>query len=265
MSMKAVAVANPKGGIAKSAVSVNLGHESIEQANRTLLVDFDKQGSLSLAFPRTADPTKRYIKTVDLFGTPDGLVGAELEYVTPTVAIIRAEKEDFEALRALERAPDDFAKRPARVLRELTDKFDVGVFDTPGVIGVPLLAALTAADAVVCPLALGLFETDGLAQLWQIIRQVKSGGFNPKLRMIGMLPSRVNTRDKMAMAELESLRKHPQLGPIILPFMLAERVPVARAINMRKPVWQGAKTASHKAAGQEWKHACSHVLTSLEG
>ena len=77
--------------------------------------------------------------------------------------------------------------------------------------------------------------------------------------MIGMMPSRVYTRDKMAMAELESLRKHPQ------PFMLAERVPVARAINMRKPVWQGAKTASHKAAGQEWKHACSHVLTSLEG
>lgn len=262
MTMKIGAVANPKGGIGKSAVSVNISHAAAEQSLQTLRIDFDKQGSLSLAHPHGPDydPAKRYIKASDLFYDPEQSAGAELEYLAPGQAIIRA---DYEGLYKLESAPDEFAKRPARFLRQFRNDFDIGVIDTPGVIGMLLKAGLTAADAVVCPLTLGLYDTAGLAQLWQIIKTIKTGGYNPKLRMIGMLPSRVNTRDKMVMAELAALRKHPTFGPSILPFMLAERVPVARAINLRLPVWRGAKSVSHKAAGQEWKAACSHVITSL--
>ena len=262
MAMKIVAVANPKGGIGKSAVSVNIAHESAEQELPTIRVDFDKQGSFSLAHPHGPDydPAKRYFKASDLFYGPEHSAGAELEFIAPGQAIIRA---DYDGLYKLESAPDEYAKRPARFLRQFSGQFKVGVIDTPGVIGMLLKAGLTAADAVVCPLTLGLYDTAGLAQLWQIIKAIKTGGYNPKLRMIGMLPSRVNTRDKMVMAELEALRKHPTFGPAILPFMLAERVPVARAINLRLPVWRGAKTVSHKAAGQEWKAACGHVLTSL--
>lgn len=264
MTMKVGAVANPKGGIGKSAVSVNIGHAAIEQGLKTLLVDFDKQGSLTLAYPSTVerDPAKQYIKASDLFGTPESLDGKELEYLASGVAIIRA---DYDGLYRLEQAPDEFVKRPARNLRRFAEEFQVAVIDTPGVIGMTLKAALTAADGVVCPLTLGLYDTDGLAKLWQFIGMIKKGGYNPKLRVLGMIPSRLQSRDKMAMAELAQLRAHPTFGPMILPFNLYERVPVARAINLRQPVWKGAKTASHKAAGQEWKNACGHVLTSLEG
>ncbi len=262
MKMKILAVANPKGGIGKTAFSVNTVHAAVEHDSPTLRIDFDKQGSFSLAHPHGPDynPTKRYLMASDLFYAPEKSADAELEYLAPGQAIIRA---DYDELLKLEKAPDDFAKHPARYLRQFSDRFEVAVIDTPGTINMLLKAALTCADAVVSPLTLGLYDTAGLAQLWQIIRDVKSGGFNPKLRMIGMLPSKVDTRDKMAMAELDALRKHPKFGPAILPFMLAQKVPVARAINLRKPVWKGAKSKSHREAGEQWKQACDHVLTSL--
>jgi chromosome partitioning protein len=264
MNMKIGAVVNPKGGIGKSAVSANIGHAAIEKSLRTLLVDFDKQGSLSLAYPSASgcQSSKEYLKASDLFGEPESVVEKELEYLAPGVAIIRA---DFDGLSRFESAPDEFIKRPARNLRRFAEEFDVAVVDTPGVIGMSLKAALTAADGVVCPLTVGLYDTAGLAALWKIIGAIKKGGYNPKLRVLGMIPSRLQSRDKMAMAELSQLRAHPVFGPMILPFNLYERVPVARAINLRLPVWKGARSASHRAAGAEWKNACGHVLTSLEG
>lgn len=265
MSMKSVAVASPKGGNGKSAVSMNLGRKSVQSNERTLLVDFDKQGSLSKAYPRTADPSKRYITTLDLFGSLDDLEGAELEYLEPGLAIIRVEPKDFDALRKLELMPDELTKRPARILRQFADQFDVGVYDTPGSIGQFLQAALTAADAVVCPLKVGLYDTDALAQLWKFMALIRTRGFNPKLRLLGMIPSLVDTRDKMELDALQKLREHPQFGPMIWPFMLAHRVPVSRAINMRRAVWEGAKTKSHKDAAEHWTGACERVLASLEG
>lgn len=265
MKMKILATANPKGGIGKSAVSVNLGYEAIEQGGPTLLLDFDKQGSLTLAYPPAADldQSKQYIKASDLFGAPGSLDGKELEFVAPGVAIIRA---DYEGLLKLEhQAPDEFVKRPSQHLRRFEEQFRVCIIDTPGVVNMALKAALTAAHGVVCPLTLGLYDTAGLAKLWQFIGSIKKGGYNPGLRVLGMIPSKLQSRDKMAMAELEQLRAHPTFGPLILPFNLYERVPVARAINLRQPVWKGAKTVSHKAAGQEWKKACGHVLAKLEG
>ncbi len=265
MSMKAAAVASPKGGNGKTAFSANLGRKSVEAKKRTLLVDFDKQGSLSKAHPRTADPSKRYITTLDLFGSVDELAGAELEYLEPGLAIIRVDPDHFDALLKLEGMPDEFTKRPARILRQFADQFDVGVYDTPGSIGQFLKAALTAADAVVCPLKVGLYDTDGLAQLWRFMAQIRTRGFNPKLRLLGMIPSLVDTRDKMELDALQQLRGHSQFGPAIWPYMLAHRVPVSRAINTRRAVWHDAKTKSHKEAAVQWTNACGHVLTSLEG
>jgi chromosome partitioning protein len=265
MSMKSVAVVSPKGGNGKTAVSDNLVRKSVESNERTLAVDFDKQGSLSKAHPRTADPSKRYITLLDLFGTLDDLEGAELEYLKPGLAIIRVEPKDFDALLKLEGMSDEMAKRPARILREFADQFDVGVYDTPGSINQFLKAAMTAASAVVCPLKIGLYDTDALAQLWKFMALIRTRGFNPKLRLLGMIPSLVDTRDKLELDALQKLREHPQFGPTIWPFMLAHRVPVSRAINMRRAVWEGAKSKSHKDAAEHWTGACERVLASLEG
>ena len=49
--MKILAVANQKGGVGKSTLTVHLAYAALEAGLRVLLVDMDKQGSLSLTFP----------------------------------------------------------------------------------------------------------------------------------------------------------------------------------------------------------------------
>ncbi|MEX3614590.1 MAG: ParA family protein [Burkholderia gladioli] len=47
-----IAVANQKGGIAKTTTTVHLAHYAADELGlRVLLLDMDKQGSLSMSFP----------------------------------------------------------------------------------------------------------------------------------------------------------------------------------------------------------------------
>ncbi|MDG5827023.1 ParA family protein (plasmid) [Xylella fastidiosa subsp. pauca] len=48
--MKILAVANQKGGVGKSTLTVHLAYAAMEVGLRVLLVDMDKQGSASLTF-----------------------------------------------------------------------------------------------------------------------------------------------------------------------------------------------------------------------
>ena len=53
--MKTLSVANQKGGVGKSTLAVHLAYAALESGMRVLLVDMDKQGSLSLSFPPVTD------------------------------------------------------------------------------------------------------------------------------------------------------------------------------------------------------------------
>lgn len=251
--MKTLAIVNPKGGVGKSTLTVHLAYAAAEAGLRVLLVDKDKQGSLSLSFP-------------PLDGVSPGLLASSLfdamsvegpEYIGEKVAIIRAD----ERLALLDGAADSFIKVPAQNLRRFADEFDICLIDTPGIIGMKLYAALAAADSVICPVSVGLFENAGLAELWKFIKAVKTKGYNPRLRLMGMIPSKVNLKSPEERQALAALRE--QFGDAIFPEVLAERAAVKQAISRRRPVWVNTRGAGHLTAAKEWKAACKSILVKL--
>lgn len=260
-AMKILASANQKGGVSKTTVIVHVSYAVEAQPVppglgpvRMLLVDLDPQGSFSISFPPKPDSAPGMLAS-ELFAIEES--DAAPEYLKEHVAIIRADQglEDW-----VGRDDEEVIRRFVRRIRKFDGQFDLCLIDTAGELGLKLTAALAAADAVICPVAVGLYEIAGLAKLWGLIKSVKTK-YNPRLQMMGMLPSMVNTKSPEEMEGLEALRK--KFGTAILPHVLGFRASVKQATARRRPVWSNTKGAGHLAAAREWKAACDTILKNL--
>ena len=249
--MKILAVANQKGGVGKSTLTVHLAYAAIEAGLRVLLVDMDKQGSLSLSVPPADDGEPGMVASRLYEAEPPQ---ASPEYVADGLAIIRADN----GLLSIDKAENQVIRRPGVALRRFAQDFDLCLIDTPPLLGVRLMASLAAADYVVTPVSVGLYELAGVADLIQTIHVIRTQGFNPRLKHVGILPMKTNNRSVEEREALESLRE--QYGAAILPEVLPERAPVRKAIARRRPVWVSTRGEGHLLAANEWRAACDSIL-----
>ena len=249
--MKILAVANQKGGVGKSTLTVHLAYAAIEAGLRVLLVDMDKQGSLSLSFPPADDGEPGMVASRLYEAEPPQ---ASPEYVADGLAIIRADN----GLLSIDKAENQVIRRPGVALRRFAQDFDLCLIDTPPLLGVRLMASLAAADYVVTPVSVGLYELAGVTDLIQTIHVIRTQGFNPRLKHVGILPMKTNNRSVEEREALESLRE--QYGAAILPEVLPERAPVRKAIARRRPVWVSTRGEGHLLAANEWRAACDSIL-----
>lgn len=249
--MKTLCIANQKGGVGKSTLTVHLAYAALDQGLRVLLVDMDKQGSLSLTFP-AADKAAGALLASALYSEECADIGPET--LSEALAIIRADN----GLLSVDKAENKVIRNPAVALRRFAGDFDLCLIDTPPLLGVRLMASLAASDFVVTPVSVGLYELAGVADLLQTIHVIRTQGFNPKLRHVGILPMKTNTRSIDERKALDALRQ--RYGNAILPEMLPERAPVRRAIAKRWPVWLRTKGEGHLKAAAEWRAACESIL-----
>lgn len=252
--MKILAIANQKGGVGKSTLTVHLAYAAIDAGMRVLLVDMDKQASTSLTFPAHAGAAPGVVAS-QLFATE--AVDAQPEVLTDRLSIIRADN----ALLSIDKAENQVLRRPGQALRHFAEHYDLCLIDTPPLLGVRLMASLTACDYVITPVSVGRYELAGLADLLQSIHVVRTKGLNQRLRHVGILPMKTNNRSKEEREMLASLRE--RYGAAILPEALPERAPVRKAIAKGRPVWVATKGDGHLKAAQEWRAACNSVLQRL--
>lgn len=252
--MKILSVANQKGGVGKSTLTVHLAYAALEAGLRVLLVDMDKQGSLSLTFPAAPGAAPGLLASKLYAGEP----GSEQpQAITDKLAIIRADN----GLLSIDKAENQVIRRPGAALLRFAKDWDLCLIDTPPLLGVRLMASLAASDYVVTPVSVGLYELAGVADLMQTIHVIRTQGFNPRLRHVGILPVKTNNRSIEERQALAALRE--RYGAAILPEELPERAPVRTAIAKRRPVWVATKGDGHLKAAKEWRAACQSVLERI--
>lgn len=247
--MRILSVANQKGGVGKSTLSLHLAWYAAASGLRTVLLDFDGQGN----------------STATLTDSPEGTAAAQLfdedvdlipQEVGENLSLIHANTKinDCEAL------PLMTIKNPANNLRALSEYYDLCVIDTPPALGIRLVAALCASDKVVTPMRLTGFSLQGLSDLLKTIINVQNK-LNPKLAHIGILVNEFQSRSKNQKASLKALIK--ELPDRVLPYYLTSRVSVSDAVDSKKPVWRGTKGQSTFKAAKEMRKACNKIIEEV--
>jgi chromosome partitioning protein len=184
-----LAVANQKGGVAKTTTVASLGAAMTEKGRRVLLVDLDPQGCLTFSLGHDPDKLPMSVHEVLLSEVePDAALVTTTEGMTLLPANI--DLAGAEAM-LLMRAGREYALK--RGLAKLDGQFDVVIVDCPPSLGVLTLNGLTAADEVIVPLQCETLAHRGVGQLLRTVVDVQQIT-NQDLRLLGALPTLYDSR-----------------------------------------------------------------------
>ncbi|CAO1651095.1 ParA family protein [Salinibacterium sp. NSLL150] len=185
-----ISLCNQKGGVGKTTTTINLGASFAEYGRRVLAIDFDPQGALSagLGVPTHDVPTIYDL----LLGTIKNPAEAIVHTKVPGLDVIPA---NIDLSAAEVHLVNEVARETilARVLRKVSDQYDVILIDCQPSLGLLTVNALTAAHGVLIPLECEFFALRGVALLVETIEKVQDR-LNPAIKLDGILATMFDAR-----------------------------------------------------------------------
>ena len=235
---RVIAVANQKGGVAKTTSVVSLGAAFEQHGLRVLLVDLDPQSSLTFSLGIDPDQVDTSMADV-LLGEADlattRQVADEGMHVIPATI-------DLAGVEAMLLPAEDREFILRRALEEVASSYDVIMLDCSPSLGLLTLNALAAADEVIVPLQCEMLSHRGVGQLLDTVADVHRL-LNPRLRVRGLLPTMYDGRSVHSRAVLADIgeRYHmPVLPPIPRSVRFAEAPGMGGSILRTAPRSAGA-------------------------
>ena len=194
--MKIVAIANQKGGVAKTTTAINLAAALCEHGFRTLLVDMDPQGNASTGLG--VSPESRSVTAYDVLlgevSASEAIVKTETDGLFVIPSTTELSSSDVQLHNVNKRS---FLLRDSLALLKNHESFDFVLIDCPPSLNLLTVNALVASDSVLVPLQSEFFALEGLSQLMLTIREIRQTA-NPALRVEGVLLTMHDQRNNLS-------------------------------------------------------------------
>jgi chromosome partitioning protein len=235
---RVLAVANQKGGVAKTTTVHTIGAALAEQGHRVLLVDLDPQACLTFSNGVNPDGLDRSLHDV-LLGRADAVdvvvpVG-NLHLIPSNIDLAGAE------VHLLSKTGREYVL--ARALDPVLQSYDVVLIDCPPSLGILTINGLTAAAEVLVPLQCETLSHRGVGQLLETIDDVKSYT-NPRLRVRGVIATMYDSRTKLAQQVIDDVPANYGLTvldpPVPKSVKVAESPAQGRSVLQHAPNSKGA-------------------------
>jgi chromosome partitioning protein len=215
-----LALANQKGGVAKTTTTLNLGVAFSEHGHRVLLIDLDPQGNLTMSQGLNPDLIEQSMFDVLVHRLPieQVIVQREVDLAVSSIDLAGAELA-LSSQIGRERALD-------KALAGVRGRYDYILIDTPPSLGLLTVNAFVAATGVIVPVQTEYLSLRGLVQLESTLAMVREH-LNPRAAIVGIVPTMYDRRLTHSREADEILREN--FGDLVFNTRIRKTVRFAEA------------------------------------
>ncbi len=249
---RTLALANQKGGVAKTTTTLNLGVALREHGLRVLGVDLDPQSNLSMSQGIDVEGLETTMYDVLVSGVPMAEVihAREIDVAAAGIELAGAELS-LSAMIGRERALE-------RALAPLRAVYDYILIDTPPSLGLLTINAMVASDGIVVPVQCEYLSLRGLAQLQATLTQVRER-LNTGVEIVGILPTMYDGRTVHGREAVDLLEE--SFGDLVF------RTRVGKTIRFAEAPVRGTSVLAYDPDGPaaRWYRRLALELLEAEG
>ncbi len=245
---RVLAVANQKGGVAKTTTTHSLGVALAELGERILLVDLDPQACLTYSVgidPETLEGSLHDVLAGRTEARDVLAKAGDLSVLPATIDLAGAE------VHLMSKTGREHVL--ARALKPLLSDYDTVFIDCPPSLGILTINGLTAAHQVLIPLLCETLGQRGVGQLLETVGDVRSFT-NAKLAVRGLVATMFDARTRHGREVLGALTE--QYGIEVLD------PPVPKSVRFAEAPGRGRSILEHapRSAGAEAYRTIARTL-----